>query len=111
FSQMKQKLDETDRRLMEQLDDAQKRRFREIRYQVLGMRSLGEAEVQAHLELTEDQKAKVSEFEKAERAGFLESARKGPNGMKDWTEGRDKREEELAKILDTVQAAKLNILF
>ena len=110
LSQMNAAFSEADRKLMEQLDEPQKLRFREIRYQVLAMRSLGESEVQAALEMTDDQKLKVKEYEKAERDGFLETARKGASGLKNWNKGRDKREEELAKILTTVQAEKLKAL-
>lgn len=105
------KFAETDRKLLEVLDEPQGLRFREVRYQVLGMISLAETEVQATLALTDEQKASAAAYEKEERNGYLESARKGSGAMKSWSKGRAKREEAIAKILTPEQAASLQTLF
>ncbi len=105
------KFDGASRKLIEVLDESQRLRFREIRYQVLGMLSLGEADVQAALALTDEQKGSVAAYEKEERNGYLETARKGPSAMKSWRDGRTKREEAIAKILNTEQSLKLQELF
>lgn len=111
LSEFNEKFTETDRKLLEQLDDTQRKRFSEVRYQVLSMRSLAEPDIQAALALTEEQKLAVQEFEKSERNGYLESAGKGPNGMKSWANGRERREAEYAKMLTAEQATKLKELF
>jgi len=103
--------DEASRKLLAVLDEPQRLRFREIRYQVLGMLSLGEADVQATLALTDEQKGSVAAYEKEERTGYLETARKGPSAMKSWRDGRTKREEAIAKILNAEQSLKLQELF
>jgi len=105
------KFAESERKLLEILDEPQRLRFREIRYQILGMLSLEEADVQAALVLTDEQKGSVAAYEKEERNGYLESARKGPNAMKSWRNGRAKREEAIAKVLNAEQAMKLKDLF
>lgn len=93
------------------LDEKQRVRFQEVRYQVLGMRCLGEPDVQTALALTEDQKAAVKEFEKEETNGLMREAQKGPSAMGSWQKGKAKREAEIAKILTPEQAAKLQELY
>jgi hypothetical protein len=111
YKAMEAKFAESERKLLEILDEPQRLRFRQVRYQVLGILTLTETEVQATLGLTDEQKASVASYDKEERNGYLESARKGPGAMKSWRNGRDKREETITKILSVEQAAKLKELF
>jgi hypothetical protein len=111
LGQANQKLAETEQKLIAVLEEQQAIRFKEVRYQVLGMRSLGEPEVQSALALTEEQKTAVTAYEKASREGALSAMRSGPSALANWNKGRDKREEELAKILVPEQEAKLKSMF
>jgi hypothetical protein len=92
--------------IMALLDDGQKTRFAQIRYQVLGARSLELPEVQAAVGLSEDQKAMVQQYAKSVRSGALDSIRKGPGALKGWNKDRPKREEEHLKMLSAEQAEK-----
>ncbi len=111
FTKANEEAAATEAKMLAVLDDAQSARFKEIRYQVLGMRSLGEPEVQAALALTKEQKSAIADFEKAARQGALSAMRGGPSALDRWNKGRDKREEELAKILTPEQDSKLKAMF
>jgi hypothetical protein len=110
LGQLNTAFNEANQKAVGLLDEKQRLRFQEIRYQVLGMRSLGEPDVQTALALTEDQKAAVKEFEKEEMNGLMREAQKGPGAMGSWQKGKAKREAEIAKILSPDQAAKLQTL-
>jgi hypothetical protein len=110
FGQLKAKMEESNKQALDLLDEPQRARFTEIRYQVLGMRSLNEPEVQTALALSDEQKAAAKAFEKAEFDGLMGAAPKGPKAMEAWTKGADEREKEAAKILNADQAAKFETL-
>ena len=111
FTQLSNAMNEANRKCVETLDEKQRVRYQEVRYQVLGVRSLGEAEVQTALALTEEQIAAVKAFEKEETSGLLREAQKGPSALGSWQKGTAKREAEAAKILSEEQAAKLQALY
>lgn len=111
FTQLSNAMNEANRKCLETLDENQRARFQEVRYQVLGVRSLSEPEVQTALALTEEQIAAVKAFEKEETSGMLREAQKGPRAMAAWQKGATKREAEAAKILTVEQAAKLQALY
>ena len=96
--------------IMALLDDGQKTRFAQVRYQVLGARSLELPEVQAAVGLSEEQKATVQQYAKSVRSGALDSIRKGPGALKGWNKDRPKREEEHLKMLSAEQAEKYKAL-
>lgn len=111
FTQLSNTMNDANRKCLEPLDEKQRTRFQEIRYQVLGIRSLGEAEVQAALALTEEQLAAFKAFEKEEMSGMLREAQKGSKALGNWQKGKAKREAEVAKILTPEQAEKLQALY
>jgi hypothetical protein len=110
FGRLKAKMEEANKHAHALLDEPQRLRFAEVRYQVLGLRSLNEPEVQTALALSDEQKAAAKAFEKAEFDGLMAAAPKGPKAMEAWTKGADEREKEAAKILTADQAAKFETL-
>ena len=111
FTQLSNAMNEANRKCVETLDEKQRARYQEVRYQVLGVRSLSETEVQTALALTEEQIAAVKAWEKEETSGMLREAQKGARALGSWQKGTAKREAEAAKILTAEQTAKLQTLY